>query len=141
MRLIALKMINRKKPKQPSNESNALKQVPPIDPSVENNDDQSKKSKPALKNDISGKWRTDENEIWIIKQSGSEISITFCDEYGNPKDAVEGKIEGQILSYHSLRSGKDKKGSFSISDDFKSMKGKIKVFLGTFNTLTITKIE
>ena len=90
---------------------------------------------------ISGKWQTDFGTVWEISQHGNEVTIIMKDKKGNWEDEIQAQLEGRTLSYQAARKGKDKKGSFHISSDGKSMNGRIIKMFGMVDHVSLSKIE
>ena len=89
---------------------------------------------------ISGKWQSEENETWIMKQSGSEVDIAFYNKKNENIGEVTGNIIGKEFTFTLKKRGRDKKGSFTISDDGNTLRGTLSKTFG-HNSITVKRIE
>jgi hypothetical protein len=89
--------------------------------------------------DLTGRWITDEALEWKLIQTDNNVEITKYDKYGNAVIVVEGKIDGNTLSYRKVKSGNDVEGSFIINEDGNRLDGMEYKFAGMKNHLSITR--
>lgn len=89
---------------------------------------------------LSGKWKTDNQEVWDVFMENDQVTIRVYDQKNKYKNQMTGQLMGKQLILDSRKPGSKGQGILSISDDGKTMRGKVK-FILTFNNYIATRID